>query len=134
MNERDLARYYAGGRLGIGLLIFLFPGRILQGMLGGPRAVTPGVKLIGRMLGARDAIVGAGTLGAIQETAFGGTEVVPAASIRPWMSYGAACDAADVIALALAYRHLPKRKRFVILAMALAGTATGGYLYTLFED
>lgn len=133
MNERDLAKYYAGGRMGIGLLLLCFPGRVLQGMLGGPGAVTPGVKLIGRMLGARDAIVGAGTLATMQEKGPGGSDAPPA-SIRAWMSYGAACDGTDVLALLLAYRHLPRRKRFLMVAMALAGTATGGYLYTLFDD
>jgi hypothetical protein len=28
----------------------------------------------------------------------------------------------------LAYRHLPKRKRFVMVAFALSGAATGAYL------
>lgn len=120
MNERDLTRYYAGGRVGIGLLILLLPGRVLQGMLGGREAVTPGVRLIGRMLGARDAILGAGTLAA--------AAAGDAAGTRSWLRHSAAADAADAAALLVAYRHLPKRKRTALVAFALAGTATGAAL------
>jgi hypothetical protein len=123
MNARELARYYAGGRVAIGLLLLLFPGRVLQGMLGGRAAVTPGVLVIGRMLGARDGILGVGTLTAMSP----GSDD---ADVRAWLRSSAIADASDAAAMALAYRHLPKRKRFVMLAFALAGTATGAYLTT----
>ena len=50
------------------------------------------------------------------------------------MSYGAAADAVDAVATLLAYKHLPKRKRFALLAMATGGAATGGYLMTSMVD
>ncbi len=127
MNPRDLVRYYAGGRISIGLLLLVLPGRVLQGMLGGRHAVTPGVKLVGRMLGARDAILGAGTLAAASAVSSNGGEV------RSWLRYSAAADAADAAAMVLAYRHLPKRKRFVMVGFALSGAATGAYLTTVLD-
>ncbi len=122
MNTKDLAKYYASGRIGIGLLLLLFPGRVLQGMLGGPQMVTPGAKLLGRMLGVRDAILGVGALASM------GKESGPAQ--KRWMTYSAVADSTDAFAMLLAYRHLPKRKRFAMVMLAASGAATGGYLLT----
>ncbi len=123
MNTGDLAKYYGGGRIGIGLLLLLFPGRVLHGMLGGREAVTPGVKLLSRMLGVRDAILGAGTLAAAWDDG----------DVRSWLRYSVVADAADAAAMVLAYRHLPKRKRFAMVALALSGAATGAYLTTVLD-
>ncbi len=122
MDSSELAKYYSGGRVGIGLLLLVFPGRVLQGMLGGRHEVSPEVKLIGRMLGARDAILGAGALQAAASSEAGKSE------LRAWMAYSAAADAADALAMIVAYRHLPKRKRVVMAAMALGGAGTGVFL------
>jgi hypothetical protein len=116
MNPRDMARSYAGGRVAIGLLLFLFPRLVLKGTFG----ASPAISFLGRLVGARDVIIGAGTLAAMQD---GG-------DLRRWMTYGAAADAADALATLVAYRHLPKVKRFGLLSMAFGGAATGGYLMT----
>ena len=126
MNERDLAKSYAGGRIGIGILLLLFPRRMVRGLWGASAAASPAVLFFTRLVGARDAILGAGTMAALQGE---GT-----AAVRPWMSYGAAADAVDAVATLLAYQHLPKRKRFVLLLMASGGAATGGYLMTSMTD
>ena len=126
MNERDLARSYAGGRIAIGMLLMLFPRRMAKGLWGSTADVSPAVLFFSRLVGVRDAILGAGTVAALQGE---GT-----AAVRPWMSYGAAADAFDAIATLLAYKHLPKRKRFVLLMMASGGAATGGYLMTAMAD
>lgn len=126
MNERDLARYYAGGRIGIGILLMLFPRLMAKGLWGAATAASPAVVFFSRLVGARDAILGAGTMAALQGE---GTS-----SVRPWMSYGAAADAVDAVATLLAYKHLPKRKRFALLTMAAGGAATGGYLMTSMVD
>lgn len=136
MDGRDLARNYAAGRIGIGVLLMLFPGRVLQGLLGGRDAITPGIKVVGRMVGARDAILGAGALAAMQrgrDSSEGGGDG-PLGAGRPWMTYGAAADAADALAILLSYRHLGARHRFLVLVMAAAGAATGGYLSTASEQ
>ena len=126
MNERELARAYAGGRIAIGILLMLFPRRLAKGLWGAAHAASPAVVFFSRLVGARDAILGLGTMAALQGE---GT-----ASVRPWMSYGAAADGVDAVATLLAYRHLPKRKRFVLLTMAAGGAATGGYLMTRMLD
>ncbi|MEA3075738.1 MAG: hypothetical protein QOF60_646 [Actinomycetota bacterium] len=128
MDDRDLAKYYAAGRVGIGLLMLLVPGRMLSGMVGRDAARTPAVKLLGRLLGVRDAIIGAGSLAVLNRGAEG-----YAAEVRPWMSYGAVADAGDALFMLFAYRHLPKRKRFGVLLLALSGAGTGGYLVTKFD-
>ncbi|HUP87623.1 MAG TPA: hypothetical protein VM143_18360 [Acidimicrobiales bacterium] len=130
MDERQMARYYAGGRVGIGLLLLLFPRRMAKGLWGATAAGSPAVMFFSRLVGARDAIIGAGTLAALQQEGGSGAS----AGVRPWMSYGAAADAFDAVATLLAYRHLPKRKRFALLSMAAGGAATGGYLMTSMVD
>jgi hypothetical protein len=126
MNERDLAKYYGGGRIGIGLLLLLFPRRMAKGLWGGDAGSSPAVAFFTRLVGARDAILGAGTIAALQQQ---GT-----VAVRPWMSYGAAADGVDALATLLAYKHLPKRKRFALLTMAAGGAATGGYLMASMVD
>jgi hypothetical protein len=123
MDERELARRYAEGRIAIGVLLLLFPARVLSDLAGGER--TRATKTLGRMLGARDALLGAGALVAMQDGK---------APLRPWMTYGAVADASDAFAILLAYRTLPKWRRFVILLMAVAGATTGGYLVTRIDD
>lgn len=125
MDDGDLAKYYAGGRVAIGVMLMLFPGRVMGGIAGGRAQMTPIVRLLARLVGVRDAILGAGALAALQEG--------DAARVRPWMTYGAVADAGDALATLLAYRHLPRLKRFGMLVMALSGAATGGYLVTKFD-
>ena len=122
MDERELAKYYGGGRLGIGLLMVLFPGVFMRDIAGG---ATRGHKTAGRMIGVRDALLGAGTLVALQE------EKAP---LRPWMTYGAVADATDALWFLLAFRSLPRWKRFFFVLMAVAGASTGGYLVTKLDD
>jgi hypothetical protein len=126
MNERDLARGYAAGRIGIGLLLLLFPRRMARTLWGMAEGSSPAVAFFARLVGVRDAILGAGALAALQEG--------DPARIRPWMTYGAVADAADAFATLLAYRHLPKRRRFGVLLLAAGGAATGGYLMTAMVD
>jgi hypothetical protein len=127
MDDRELARYYASGRVVIGVVFALFPGPVLSGLVGRELSRSPGVRLLGRMVGLRDAIIGAGGLAALDR---GDGDH---AAVRPWMSYGAVADAGDALAVLLAYRHLPKRKRFAVLLLALSGAASGGYLVTKFD-
>ncbi len=124
MNPTDVAKAYAGGRLAIGVLFLLLPGRMLKGIVGGEHP-GPALKLLGRLIGVRDALLGVGTLVALQDG--------DGARVRPWMTYGAVADGVDALSTLLAYRHLPKRKRFAILALAAGGSGTGGYLMAKFD-
>ncbi|MDQ3107377.1 MAG: hypothetical protein M3Q68_06180 [Actinomycetota bacterium] len=129
MNPRELAKYYAGGRIGIGVLFFLFPRRLAKGLWGDVSADSPAVKFLSRIVGVRDVILGAGAIAALQQEADGAKGLA-----RPWMTYGAVADAGDAVATLLAYKHLPRRKRFGLLVMAASGAATGGYLTTTLDD
>jgi hypothetical protein len=117
MKPRDVARSYAAGRVAIGALLFHFPVRVLRGMFGS----SPAVSFLGRHVGARDRIIGAGTLVALESGD---------ADVAPWMTYGAAADAADALATLAVYRHLPRVKRFGLLLMALGGAGTGAWART----
>jgi len=125
MDDRDLAKYYAGGRVVIGVLFLVMPGRMLKGILGGDRP-GPGIKLLGRIIGVRDALLGAGALAALQDG--------DAARIRPWMTYGAVADGVDAFSTLFAYRQLPHWKRFGMLVMGISGSAAGGYLTAKFDQ
>jgi hypothetical protein len=130
MNERDLAKGYAAGRIGIGLLLLLFPRRMARTLWGAADGSSPAVAFFARLVGARDAILGAGALAAIQQEGGAGAS----ARVRPWMSYGAVADGVDAVATLLAYKHLPKRKRSGLLVVAAGGAATGGYLMTTMAE
>ena len=125
MNERDLAKYYAGGRAGVGVLLLLFPGRLMRDIVG---SSDRRAKAAGRMIGIRDLLLGAGALVAI------GEKDGKTAHVRPWMTYGAVADGVDALAFLLAYRELPRRKRALFLLLALGGAATGGYLVSQIND
>ena len=120
MNPHDLARAYAGGRVAIGVAMLLFPRRVIAGLAGGRDEVTPALVFVTRILGVRDAILGAGTLAAIEED--------DAGRLRTWMTYGAIADGGDALAALAGYRHLPRFKRFGLLAIASGGAGTGAYL------
>jgi hypothetical protein len=120
MNPRDLGRAYAGGRLAIGLALVLFPRLVMGGLAGGRAQMTPALVLVTRLLGVRDAILGAGTLAAL--------EANDADGVRTWMTYGAIADGGDALATLAGYRHLPRFKRFGLLGVASGGAATGAYL------
>lgn len=124
MDDRQLARMYALARIGFGVVFLLAPGRTLRPLLGRDVSAAAGVRWLGRTFGARDAVIGAGTLAALQ----GG------AALRPWLHYGATVDAADALATAIAYRRLPRRTRFVMLVLSAAGAATGIALAQRLED
>ena len=116
MNERDrqLVSTYAGSRIAIGLAMMLFPSKVFRPLLG-DAARTPAARMLGRLVGARDALLGLGAIVAVQDKE----------PVRRWMTYGAAADAIDALSILAAYRSLPPRRRFVTLIAALGGTATG---------
>lgn len=108
---------YAAGRLAIGLGIAVLPGTLLRGLVGDD-ASRPSVRYIGRLMGARDALIGAGALGALRAGRPAG----------PWLAAGAVADGSDVVATVVSWRHLHPRGRALAAALALAGAAAGGRL------
>ena len=116
MDHRSLARLSASGRVAIGAALLVAPQLGTKSWTGSDGA-TPGGRLLGRSLGARDLALGLGVLGALSR---GDPRAVD------WIRASAASDAVDAAATVLAFRHLPKWGRFGVLALA-AGAAVSGF-------
>ena len=117
MDHRAVARISAAGRVAIGAALLAVPHRVTRSWAGEP-GTTPGGKLLGRTLGARDLVLGLGVIDALGKGD---------PSARNWVRAAALADSADAVATAIAYRHLPKRSRFGVLVLA-AGAAVAGFV------
>ena len=117
MDHRSLARLSAAGRVAIGAALLVAPQLVTKGWTGADGA-TPGGRLLGRSLGARDLALGLGVLGALERGDPRATD---------WIRASAVSDAVDAAATLLAYRHLPKGGRFGVLVLA-ATAAVGGFV------
>jgi len=114
MDTRQLGAYISRGRVGIGLAAMVAPGPTIALMVGrGSNSV--GARVVTRMFGARDSVLGAGGSIAIGQRAGGGD----------WLSMMALVDAFDGIVM-LATPGLPKRARLV--GVAAIGSAVA-HLY-----
>ncbi len=78
------------------------------------------MKLFARALGARDVALGVGPVLALRHD-------VP---VRGWVEAGGLADAGDLVGTLLAWRHLPRRTRFVMLAVIGASTVASRVLAT----
>ena len=117
MDHRSAARITAAGRVAIGAALLVAPQAVTKGWVG-PTGAEPGGRLLGRSIGVRDLVLGLGVLAALDRGD-------PRA--RDWVRAAATADVGDALATALAYRHLPKRSRFGVLAIA-AGAAVAGFV------
>lgn len=110
-QARSCARALAYARIAIGTAALVAPRRVVRSWLG-PHAEAPAVALLARSLGARDLALGLGTVLAM------GHEV-PA---RGWVEAGGLADAGDLLATLVAFRWLPRSRRWAV-ATAAATTA-----------
>lgn len=109
------ASSFAAGRLLFGIGLLAAPDKTARGWIGDD-ARRPGVKLVLRALGARDAALGAGALA---------TRDRPD-RLAAWIAAGAVCDLADLaITLATPADALPANARWATVALA-GGSALGG--------
>lgn len=115
MDHRALARITAAGRVAIGVALLALPGAVTR-TWAGPAADHPGPRLLGRAVGARDLTLGMGVIGALDRGD-------PRAA--DWIRASAVADLGDAAATVLAYRHLPRRRRFLVLALATGAAVTG---------
>ncbi|HKH22735.1 MAG TPA: hypothetical protein VKA88_03865 [Solirubrobacterales bacterium] len=107
-----LARGLAINRIAFGLGYIAAPERTGKGWVG-KAAEKGGATVLTRALGARDLVLGAGALWAMQRRA---------ESARPWFAAHAVADATDLAATVAARDSLPRSGfRF---ALALAGIST----------
>lgn len=81
----------------------------------GPDGRSAATKVALRAMGARDLAIGVGGLRAIDR----------GESVAPWLLAGIVADAADAGATLLAFRHLPRAGRWVVLGVAAGATAVG---------
>ena len=117
MDHRAVARINAVGRVAIGAALVAVPSLVTRSWVG-EAGTTPGGKLLGRALGARDLVLGLGVIDALGRGD---------PSAKTWIRASALADSADAVATALAYPHLPKRSRFGVLVLA-AGAAAAGFV------
>jgi hypothetical protein len=109
MDVKQVSTYLARGRVGLGIAAMVAPGLTLSASLG-RRVNNPGARVVGRLMGVRDAALGAGGSIAAGQQAGGGD----------WLSMMAICDGFDSIVL-LAAPGLAKRAR--LIGVAAAGSA-----------
>jgi hypothetical protein len=109
MEARQLGTYIARGRVGLGLAAMVAPGPTIA-LAFGRSANTPGARAVFRLMGVRDAVIGAGGSIAVGQQAGGGD----------WLSMMALVDAFDGIVM-LATPGLPKRTR--LIGVAAIGSA-----------
>ena len=123
MDDRQLARSFSFVRIGFGLAFLLMP-RLATKPWMGAGADSPALRWMTRAFGVRDALLGVGTLIALDDKK----------PVRQWLHYGAVSDSVDAIATLIAYRHLPPYRRFALLAAAASGAATGIALAQRLDD
>jgi hypothetical protein len=98
--------------LGLGAITLpSLPGRPWVGRL----ASEPGGKVLARALGGRDLALGAGALS---------TEHTE--TLRTWVGLAALADLGDALSTLVAFPHLPRRGRWLVLASALGAAVLGG--------
>ena len=117
MDHRSVARITAAGRVAVGAALLLAP-QVVTRAWAGPTGALPGAKLLGRAVGVRDLTLGFGVINALER---GDPRT------QDWVRASAVADVGDAVATVLAYRHLPKRSRFGVLAIA-AGAAVAGFV------
>lgn len=113
MDDRDLARALALGRVAIGAGLLVAPGRIA--LLVGPAAAEPAGRWLTRVGGIRDLLLGVLTLQALDAKA----------PVRSLLVAGAVADGVDFAATVAAYRRLPRFGRVVLLGAAGGAVALG---------
>lgn len=118
MRPTTIARSLAIGRIGIGALLVLAPGKVLAPWIGPRHAASPGPQVVGTALGIRDLGLGAGTLVALAR----------GDSVKTWMRASVAADLVDLGATLRAREHLPALGVAGVSAMAVSAAALGGWL------
>ena len=123
MDEREMARWLALGRINVGVGMFALPGLTASTWVGRD-AQTAGVRTISRGFGVRDAIIGAGLFRALEN---GDKD-----EIRRWLLFGAAADGADLIGTLASWRRLPPVRRTLVLAGIVGFGGLGLWLASQF--
>ena len=107
VKPRDLLTQLSAGRIALGATLIVKP-QLVTGMWLGRDGQRPAIAVLGRGFGARDAVLGAGTLAGDAR----------GQGLRPWVYAGLLADAADLLATHFGRDHLPKASARLIYALA----------------
>jgi hypothetical protein len=110
VTPRALLTQLNAGRVALGASMIAAP-QIVAGRWVGADGRRPTVGVLGRAFGARDLVLGAGTLGAMRS----------GRGLRPWLLAGLVADATDLGATVAGREHLPRAS--VPMLAVLAGGA-----------
>lgn len=122
-DARRWARWLAYGRVGLGVTALVAPRLPATPWVGGADAGRPSAQLLSRALGARDVALGLGPVLALRH----GT---PA---RGWVEAGGLADAGDLVATLLAWRHVPRRTRLMMVGIIAGSMAASRLLASSLE-
>jgi hypothetical protein len=114
VKSRDLLKQLSAGRIVLGATLIVKP-QLVTGMWLGRDGQRPAIAVLGRGFGARDAVLGGGTLAAMRA----------GQGLKPWLCAGLVADAADLIATHLGRDHLPKASTRLIYALAGGALVAG---------
>jgi hypothetical protein len=121
-QARQYAQALAGARIALGAAFVLFPKLGTALWTGDTR--TPAVRVLARAAGFRDVALGAGAIMALRHDA----------PVRGWLEAGGCADAGDVITTVVAWRQLPRARRWLVLALAASGAAAAAVLSPAVDD
>ncbi|HET7487792.1 MAG TPA: hypothetical protein VFJ85_07680 [Acidimicrobiales bacterium] len=116
MRRDDALRYarlLSYGRIALGATALLAPRLPLWPWVGDGESRRPAAKMLARSLGARDLALGIGPVLAMRHDA----------PVRGWIEAGGLADAGDVVTTLVAWRHLPRRTRVVMLVIVAGSMA-----------
>ena len=114
MDERPIARFTAAGRVAIGVGFVAHPALAIRPWLGAD-ARRPAVRLLSRALGARDLVLGIGTLATLEDRA----------ALQRWLRAALVADATDFLVTLAERDALPRSGRALVLAVAGGAVAMG---------
>jgi hypothetical protein len=118
VNDRDLARGFAWGRIALGAALLVAPRLVAAPWVGVRTASRPGVRVLLRALGVRDLVLGLGLKTALDRDA----------PTRGWLEGALAADGVDAAATLLAGDELPATGRVLVGGLASSGVALGVHL------
>lgn len=113
-QARAVALSVARLRVALGVVALVAPDAALRPWIGATGR-GPSRRVLARSLGARDIALGLGTLVAARRDA----------PVRGWVEAGALADAGDVLGTLVAFGHLPRAGRLLVLASAAGAVAAG---------
>jgi hypothetical protein len=116
-NARKLAVVLGWARVGLGLVALGKPSVPLSPWIGADRD-RASARLLARALGGRDLALGLGPVLAARHDA----------PLRGWIEAGGVADTGDVVATLIAFAHLPKRGRWIVLGAAGGGVVAARLL------